>query len=37
MRKAQEMIRQRYEEIKRGNKEFLLKMKIPNISEFPEK
>lgn len=30
-------MRKRYEEIKRGNKEFLHKMKIPNVEENPEK
>jgi hypothetical protein len=37
MRKAQELVRKRYEEIRKGNKEYLLKMKIPNVPENPEK
>lgn len=37
MRRAQEMVRRRKEESKRGNKEFLLKMKIPGVKEEPEK
>lgn len=37
MRKAQELVRKRYEEIRKGNKEFLLRMKVPNVAENPEK
>ncbi len=37
MRKVQEMVRRRKDESKRGNKEFLMKMNIPGVSEEPEK
>ena len=37
MRRAQEIVRQRQEEAKRSNKEFLLKMKIPGVNENPDK
>lgn len=37
MKRAHEMVKRKQEEAKRGNKEFLLKMKIPGVKEDPEK
>jgi hypothetical protein len=37
MRRAHEIVRNRQEEAKRSNKEFLMKMKIPGVKENPER
>ncbi len=37
LRKAQEKARQRYEEIKKGDKMYLMNMDIPNVVKNPEK
>lgn len=36
MRKAHELLKKREEEMKKGNKEFLLKSQVPGVKDKPE-